>query len=134
MNASFSTVLVLRLLHSFEWMKPIVEKLCSAVALEVAMLKGLVAIFWSSGHSHPSTNQYSSWIFETFSKTLYQNNFSFLCWDVGMKSLVYCMHRSSCWEALEGVTLSSGVSDRVFFRLWHDSVGRLWARLNGSSM
>ena len=51
-------------------MKAIEEKFCSAVALEVAMLESLVAIIWSSGHSHPSTSQYSSWIFEPFSKTL----------------------------------------------------------------
>ena len=47
MYTSFLAVLGLRILHSFEWMKPIVEKFCSAVALIVAMLKSLVAIIWS---------------------------------------------------------------------------------------
>jgi hypothetical protein len=58
MNTSFSTVLGLRLLHGFEWIKPIVEKFCSAVALEVAMLKR--AWWQSSGaqaiHIHPPTS------------------------------------------------------------------------------
>ena len=70
MNRSFSKGLRMRLLHSFEWMKPIVEKLCSAVALEVAMLKSLVIIFCSSGHSRP---YYLSWqlMFSTMSSITY---------------------------------------------------------------
>ena len=51
-----------------------------------------------------------------------------------MNNLVYCMYRNSCWEVLEVVTLSSGLSNRAFSRLWHDNVGRLWPRLHGSSM
>jgi hypothetical protein len=53
------------------WKKLIVEKFCSLAALDIAMLKSLVEIFWSSCHMHSSTNQYSSGVFEPFSKTFY---------------------------------------------------------------
>jgi hypothetical protein len=39
-------------------MNDIVEKLRSEAALDVVMLKGLMAILWVSGHWAPSVSQY----------------------------------------------------------------------------
>ncbi len=49
-NMNFSTVLALKEFFSLEWMKPIVEKFRSNIALDIAILKRRTATFCKSAH------------------------------------------------------------------------------------
>lgn len=49
MKMSFLTVLVAKVFLNFEWINPIVEKLRSDAADDVAMVNNLMVIFWNVG-------------------------------------------------------------------------------------